>query len=74
MTVRGDIPFLEGAPRCSGFSEGAAVEGPAVELFRALGWGHANLQGSFGGERHAKAAPACARRCCRTACGPRCRN
>ncbi len=49
MTVGGNFAFPESAPRYSGFSEDAAVEGPAVELFRALGWGHANLQGeTFG--------------------------
>ena len=45
----GDFPFPEKTPRYSGFSEGAAVEGPAVELFQALGWSHGNLQGeTFG--------------------------
>ena len=33
-----------------GFSEDAAVEGPAIELFRLLGWDHANLLHEFDGE------------------------
>ena len=45
----GNFPFPESTPRYSGFSEDAAVEGPAVELFGALGWNHANLyQETFG--------------------------
>ena len=39
----GDFPFPESTPRYSGFSEDAAVEEPAVALFQALGWNHANL-------------------------------
>jgi type I restriction enzyme R subunit len=42
--------FPEGSPSYGDFSEDAAVEGPAVELFQALGWNAANLMQEFGGE------------------------
>jgi type I restriction enzyme R subunit len=36
-------------PHYDDFSERAAVEGPAIELFQLLGWNHANLyQDTFG--------------------------
>jgi type I restriction enzyme, R subunit len=45
-----DSPRYPGAaPAYGGFSEGAAVEFPAIELFRILGWQHADLyQETFG--------------------------
>src|SRR5258708_7292998 len=42
--TRGDGPhYPEAAPVHGGFSEGAAVEFPAIDLFRTLGWQHADL-------------------------------
>jgi type I restriction enzyme R subunit len=42
--------YEQSAPHYGGFSEDAAVEGPAVELFQELGWSHANLYQEFCGE------------------------
>ena len=49
MTPKGEL-FPEAAVIHGGFSEDAAVEGPAIELFRSLGWDHANLLHEFDGE------------------------
>ena len=43
MASRGNPGFPEKPPGYDGFSERAAVEGPAIELFRSLGWSHASL-------------------------------
>ena len=44
-----DLPFSESRLHYAGFSEDAAVEAPAIELFQSLGWDHANLyQEMFG--------------------------
>jgi type I restriction enzyme R subunit len=50
MTTGDDSPhYLESSPRYGSFSEDAAVEGPATELFQSLGWKRANLfQETFG--------------------------
>ena len=50
MTSESDsLPYPRSAPRYGGFSEDAAVEGPAIELFQSLGWSQANLyQETFG--------------------------
>jgi type I restriction enzyme R subunit len=43
------FPYPTSAPRYGAFSENAAVEGPVIELFRSLGWKHADLyQETFG--------------------------
>lgn len=48
MMPRSSGPSLDGI---GGFSEDAAVESPAVELFQSLGWQHANLyEETFGSE------------------------
>ena len=50
MTAGENPRYPEGAPGYGSFSEDAAVEGPAIELFQSLGWDHANLYQEFGGE------------------------
>lgn len=49
MTPRGER-FPEASATHGEFSEDAAVEVPAIELFRSLGWDHANLLHEFDGE------------------------
>src|SRR6266851_1242883 len=44
MTPRSGSPrYPEGTPHHGEFSEDAAVESPAIELFHSLGWEHVNL-------------------------------
>ncbi len=50
MTPGRGTLFPDGMSHHGGFSEDAAVEGPAVELFQSLGWSHANLYQEFSGE------------------------
>jgi type I restriction enzyme R subunit len=51
MTLGSDSPrYPDGAVHRGDFSEDAAVEAPAMELFRALGWDHGNLYQEFSGE------------------------
>jgi len=51
MTLGVDNPrYPEATPRQGNFTEDAAVEGPASELFREIGWSHANLYQEFSGE------------------------
>jgi type I restriction enzyme R subunit len=51
MTAGSEIPrYPQSVPGYGGFSEDAAVEGPAIELFQSLGWGHANLYQEFSRE------------------------
>lgn len=46
----GNSRFPEATVHRGEFSEDAAVEGPAVELFQSLGWSAANLYQEFSGE------------------------
>jgi type I restriction enzyme R subunit len=50
MTSGSSTLFPEGTVHHRDFSEDAAVEGPAAELFQSLGWSHANLYQEFSGE------------------------
>jgi len=50
MTPGSGTLFPEQIQHLGDFSEVAAVELPAIELFQSLGWTHANLYQEFGGE------------------------
>ena len=41
--------YPQSLPHYGGFSEDAAIETPAVELFQSLGWDHTNLYQEFSG-------------------------